>query len=132
MHIIGEIPAQDGTVVRLPQAALETIIHGREKMERNQRDFVFYPLIDERNCGDRGCREAALLAIRDFWAQGFNPSNLLWTWEELQMFYDDTMGKWCEECFEEEKYHHTNARRDIWQRLPSFFGLPAWDQLKDG
>ncbi|KAJ7059610.1 hypothetical protein C8F01DRAFT_1295575 [Mycena amicta] len=36
----------------------------------------------------------------------------------------------CETCITEMKQLHEQARIDLWNRLPSIFGLPAWDVLR--
>jgi len=38
----------------------------------------------------------------------------------------------CLECKDEVKEFIENIREDFWTRLPTFFGLPAWEDLKDG
>jgi hypothetical protein len=37
----------------------------------------------------------------------------------------------CKPCLESLAAAHEKARAELWDRLPSFFGLPPWEELKD-
>jgi hypothetical protein len=36
----------------------------------------------------------------------------------------------CPECVAYCQLQHSNGRRKVWDKLPGFFGLRTWDELK--
>ncbi|KAF7297754.1 BTB domain-containing protein [Mycena kentingensis (nom. inval.)] len=71
------------------------------------------------SCREAAARELAVLlsksdyiaSVLDSWSES--------TWEDI----------FCEECVEASGTRHAEEREKCWDRLPSYFGLPAWEEL---
>ncbi|KAL1743682.1 hypothetical protein HDZ31DRAFT_40366 [Schizophyllum fasciatum] len=70
--------------------------------------------------------QAALLcrvALSDAVAAGFEP----WTERDTRLYAREL----CEECVLQVQMLTEETQRRTWVRLPSFFGLPEWEELED-
>lgn len=49
----------------------------------------------------------------------------------LQPWNQDSKTQLCKPCLDSLIAAYEKARRKLWDDLPSFFGLPPWEELKD-
>ncbi|KAF6759164.1 hypothetical protein DFP72DRAFT_885839 [Ephemerocybe angulata] len=52
-------------------------------------------------------------------------------WTNVARIYHAYIGQLCTFCSRTAEGSHEENRRDVWDELPSYFGLPNWGSLKD-
>ncbi|KAF8989031.1 hypothetical protein BDQ17DRAFT_1393350 [Cyathus striatus] len=72
-----------------------------------------------------GCSSARALITRKIWKPVPDCSRSLERWS------DAPSAGLCKPCMLSARDIHEQGRRRMWELLPSFFGLPPWDELKN-
>ena len=54
-------------------------------------------------------------------AKSPNPLRQYTRWHQLNV---------CPECVAYCQLQHSNGRKEVWDKLPDFFEMPTWDELK--
>ncbi|KAK7025113.1 BTB domain-containing protein, partial [Favolaschia claudopus] len=121
----------DGTLAVLPVPDLFKCIFGRERLFKTQfqpgytlgwlRKWDFKGCTSMRPC--RKSREAVLASFVDAYLQDglITPESIF-----ARGFL------FCSGCRQHIRESTEAGRTKMWQALPSFFDLPAWDELKNG
>lgn len=71
------------------------------------------------------CSHNKLLASKSFFPTTDGAIHRLAPWNRKSKF------PLCKPCFDSLAAAYEKARAELWARLPSFFGLPPWEELKD-
>ncbi|KAF5340566.1 hypothetical protein D9611_007303 [Ephemerocybe angulata] len=68
--------------------------------------------------------------MKDVWQY---PSLLttFWDWRYIALLYGHRMDDLCVPCLRGAERSHQEKRREVWGKLPGYFGLPGWGELKD-
>jgi hypothetical protein len=70
------------------------------------------------------CYHNKLLAFQSLFSTTDGDMDDLTTWEDTEL-------QICKPCLDLLEVAYDKAREDLWNRLPSFFGLSPWEELKD-
>ncbi|KIM44192.1 hypothetical protein M413DRAFT_376539 [Hebeloma cylindrosporum] len=73
------------------------------------------------------CSHKKLLASQSLFSTGDGKISLLEPWRVVET----SNFLLCEPCLESLRVPYQKARQGLWADLPSFFGLPPWEELKD-
>lgn len=116
---------------RLTREDLMSCIIGREKLRRAIRNEIG-SFLDEASpvlCGGEHCkpRKRSFLASK-VWKNWTDSPRALD--EELVDDITTSLDKLCEECVDALDISTREGRQRIWDKLPSYFGLPNWEALK--
>ncbi|KAJ6553622.1 hypothetical protein DFH09DRAFT_1496253 [Mycena vulgaris] len=127
------IKRKDGTQITFPDSTKLTLALASERILRLQWESIqwlhkLFLLEDLSNCGD--C-QLQLLGMHDMYhLEHFQDmSCIIHPWDTIADA--DWMKDVCEECKDIVKAQWEIRRREAWGKLPSFFGLPGWKDLKD-
>ncbi|KDR77713.1 hypothetical protein GALMADRAFT_224958 [Galerina marginata CBS 339.88] len=60
-------------------------------------------------------------------AKPYGAMNLL----SFNMWHRVTDPRPCEACYSKMLARIEASRKKVWDRLPAYFGLPAWNELRD-
>ena len=71
------------------------------------------------------CSRNKLLVSQSFFPTSDGIIHQLGPWDRKPRF------RLCKPCIESLAAAYEKAREELWDRLPSFFGLPPWEELKD-
>ncbi|KAJ7199507.1 hypothetical protein B0H12DRAFT_1165367 [Mycena haematopus] len=109
--------------------ALEAIqIFQRNNFEWLREEGEVVP--NQEECLDYDMCEAhrqEMYRFRDCGPQKVDITYTLEQWDKV----GDWAGRLCKDCEKVSKIEHEAGRRNAWDRLPTFFGLPEWADLKD-
>lgn len=107
---------------RLMEAAIDKILGWRQRVGA----------ID--GCAARKtCQTISRRLMRDLLQSHPDCEDLLDTWDD----YADSetgkvrLGELCSPCKEHASKAHGEGRKTVWAALPTYFQLPAWEDLKD-
>ncbi|RDB15308.1 hypothetical protein Hypma_004731 [Hypsizygus marmoreus] len=129
----------DGKVVNLSPDAKMACISGVQKFAQAQLEHTFKwlvgsppsnPPVSAACSQPRTCLVLKLQTLAFF--IGKTPKALagLNTWDEW-IEKDTFTSKLCSKCRAEAKDSFTEGRDALWTSLPSLFGLPTWEDMKD-
>lgn len=108
---------------------------GREKLLRAQADQPFKWVEDVGNiehCTKRSqCQDAAHNIMKSLWIPMPEPARTLEKWDEFFKMVPAYLKSLCQACFQHATLSHEEGREYLWEHLPSFFGLPSWEELKN-
>lgn len=103
--------------------------------DRNQKMYSWVSLIGEHEDCTRtaSCRRASRNLMKDLWlyTPGSSLVSMFWTWKELKDENEGLDGI-CGMCLKESRKMHAAARKELWGKLPLYFGLDEWEKLTDG
>lgn len=129
--IINGAPRDDGSLAVLCVADLSACFLGIEAVRLAQTEYTFSWLTDTTLPSERcDSREVCLLfkssQIIRFWKP---PPCLaaIASWNSLWKAGECTL---CRNCLYSARLALEKDRRQVWNKLPTFFGLPEWQNLK--
>lgn len=127
--IIGK-QCEGKTLPSLSDDDKNTCILACTRLLRAQADHTFAwldtDLVSSRGCHTpKKCKTGRANIRRDVW----KAVPVIMAIEEWVFDYqwEDEL---CEECIGVAKVSHKKGRREVWSRLPSYFDLPSWEELK--
>ncbi|KDR79555.1 hypothetical protein GALMADRAFT_243654 [Galerina marginata CBS 339.88] len=120
---------EDGEAIRLPIGAIETVLSGKERLRHAVLEHRFgwvktyTPGFHRPGCvTPLFCERSALCTMRD--SANFSAACAF-------LSYDVFLAQsFCQNCFAQVKAASEAGRQKIWDELPSYFGLPAWKDLR--
>lgn len=113
----------------LSQEDRDTCVIACTRLLRAQSDYT-YAWLDTRRvpspmCSSPDLCELARVHIRlEIWNTS---APLIVPINDWDCAWDEEL---CKECIVVGKFAHEAGRRELWRRLPSFFGLPSWEELE--
>ncbi|TFK38969.1 hypothetical protein BDQ12DRAFT_735184 [Crucibulum laeve] len=122
---------EDNTVAQVPPAVLSACVLGRDKIITAMATHTLGWLNDtdiSQECkGKDKCSEDRATLTRMIWKPLPEYTRGLEKWtDELSLY-----GSLCRPCTDEAKRIHAAGREKMWELLPTFFGLPDWQELKN-
>jgi hypothetical protein len=139
LNILDGTPMEDGRRVEMSWAFKSLCLLGRGKIISAHRAHI-YPLLERFRAGiiksdcllNGSCKTAVSTLIRDFDASTDTGSVNLLKPARLMLFKSVVDGRcppFCNRCCDvlEPLYHQQCAL--IWEKLPSYFDLPSWEEL---
>ncbi|KAJ7465230.1 hypothetical protein FB451DRAFT_432427 [Mycena latifolia] len=125
----------DGSRATVPDCTKVTLALALERIQLFQKTNLEWlkedDVIPSGGCKARTkcCKEQALMARIECLDRKVDLTYTIHTWSKAGE------GKWsnrlCFSCEGAAKFAYDAGRREAWDRLPSFFGLPVWKDLKD-
>lgn len=113
---------------------MRSCIYGREKllkawMSRRHDLKPSEACPSKSQCRDNLRSLAKILAKRprDLSAIVFQWSSFVTTWRDVEELDEEL----CKSCVHDLEESHDAERKAFWDALPSYFKLPAWEDLKD-
>ena len=113
-----------------PLDVQKILVLGREKLLRGIMCNTYGWLADDRYIPHASCKKPTLCAaarVKRLSQVCFPIPDLnhaLDKWNQVQHAAD-----LCDTCAKEAEIRHLVGRRDFWSELPSYFGLPDWENL---
>ncbi|KDQ56534.1 hypothetical protein JAAARDRAFT_79101 [Jaapia argillacea MUCL 33604] len=113
----------DGTIATLSSDNQRRYLGGKEKVLWEQAAASFAWLHDLTPCGSADdCTQARRALFINLW----NPLPQSWALEDWNEEWNDDL---CPACIAGGKQRFEAARQIIWDKLPSLFDLPPWNEL---
>ncbi|EDR11217.1 uncharacterized protein LACBIDRAFT_315775 [Laccaria bicolor S238N-H82] len=125
-------PNSDGSVMRLSSDVQACLVIGREKLAFALRKHTFSWLYNKKiipcsRCSAKPeCTAARNQLIRKVWMPVPNISLALDVWNRSE--FASGLCSFC--AYTAEKLFHSGQEK-LWIELPSYFGLPSWDELEN-
>ncbi|KAF9527333.1 hypothetical protein CPB83DRAFT_401511 [Crepidotus variabilis] len=129
--ILDGIEREDGSRATIPFASQRACILGRDKILREAPTVVFSwcqqstPL--PQFCVSQAlCRAARNAVVQEIWNRNC---------DDLETYLNPVDSwqvgnyKLCNVCLHHARNKHNEGRRKMWDALPTYFGLPPWDEL---
>lgn len=118
-----------GTVDR---QIIDQSVRGRDKLRIQAYHEIFDSgwvneklLLPSQECSSKSvCSRNKLLVSRLIFPTVDGDIDQLGPWDEKEV-------QLCKVCLNSLVVAHEKAREELWNRLPSFFGLSTWEELKD-
>ncbi|KAF8959128.1 hypothetical protein BDZ97DRAFT_1667567 [Flammula alnicola] len=129
--IVRGIRRQDTSMMQMKPDAFATLMLGRDKLIRHGAKFALTWLYHGRiipasTCNaPNGCTRAKEKLIGKLWK---NEDQHMFA---LEPWFADMGAGLCPTCVMVAKRTHNEGRTIVWERLPSYFELPPWKELKD-
>ncbi|KAF5340730.1 hypothetical protein D9611_007355 [Ephemerocybe angulata] len=125
----------DESVAQVSYDVKRECILGRERLFRAQTDHLF-GWVDNVGCSDKctqpaRCRAAGSSLIKALYVPMPEPARTLERWIEFKQFVPMQTMALCQVCSKDAERAHEEGRQQIWNNLPSYFGLPGWSSLKN-
>lgn len=108
---------------------IQTIILAREKLLKKQIKNMVEGYSHGDGCGGQGCADAyKLQAYAQIHQENYG---LAFRVNALAVgFLGAPSGRVCDQCADGAEDKVYDARDQLWRALPSYFGLPSWDEMK--
>ncbi|KAF6759142.1 hypothetical protein DFP72DRAFT_149159 [Ephemerocybe angulata] len=131
------VKGEDGKRIQLLPKVQHICLVGRQKLlEAHNQAFEWVGEIGARSdCKDRKmCQSIAGSLIIALWKPSPDLSAPADSWDvwvvTLEAKQKLKVNKLCSSCLEYAKSTLLAKRQEFWDKLPSYFGLPSWDELK--
>jgi hypothetical protein len=121
----------NGTSTRLSEQDQRSFLKGHVAHIRSGWDileFLSYPTNIESCTSPDRCRIERLTVLGNNEMEGD-----LWLHIPLAVWNEDDwylLGDLCTPCITALRKHHQDARQKLWNKLPSMYDLPSWDELE--
>ncbi|EAU80923.2 hypothetical protein CC1G_03099 [Coprinopsis cinerea okayama7 len=133
------VATPDGRVTRLLPEAVVSISVGRERLYEGLINHVLAHIHSPKQIPTQGCKRPAYKTAEEpctsvrarLLAEIAHPKMSLVTWIEGSRNCEKWHSALCQSCFEHSIRQLKQGRLKLWEELPTYFGLPPWDQLKD-
>jgi hypothetical protein len=121
----------DGSTSRVSFDVQRACIFGREKLLRAQAEDTFAWVDDAGRIGTclhpTTCRQEAAVLTKAIWKPLPEPGRTFEKWTDFSPLVE----KLCHNCMKYGREGHSTGRQKVWDQLPSYFGLPDWNELKN-
>jgi len=123
---------EDGSLAQLNNDALGICIIGRRRIHEALRLHTLSWLMKDTKISMHCLHEGICSGHKNnFIKSSFRSSTDLVRVALAKWKFSETHRPLCNPCLMEVKRLHQAGREKIWELLPSFFGLPPWDELKN-
>ena len=123
---------EDGSLAQLNNDALGICIIGRRQIHEAVRLHTLSWLMKDKKISTDCAHEGTCSGHKNsFIKSSFRSSKDLVRVALEKGNTSSTHSLLCTSCLTEVKRLHQAGREKLWELLPSFFGLPPWDELKN-
>lgn len=122
---------EDGSLAKLNNDALRICIIGRRRIQEAVRLYTLSWLMKDTKISMHCANEGTCSGHKDDLIKSSFRSSTNLVWVALAKWKVEAHSLLCTSCSKEVQRLNQAGREKTWELLPSFFGLPPWDELKN-
>jgi hypothetical protein len=135
-QILVGVARNDGTTATLSPDLQKICIIGVERFNEAMVEHTFKwltePLAPTYKCSsDTICAAFRALLLCSFFHPRPQTNGGLMAWSRWASHQKAIVSRLCQKCQTAGELAHEEAREEMWEQLPSFFGFSEWDELEN-